>query len=294
MAKEIYGYINQEYVNAIGNAHYTFNAVNFSSEDLNRCKKIAHSLYLDSLEAKDVSYYHNCSHGKVYSKAIDNLYTFGNVKIVRNASSILNNVSKQITTEENPSLFTVFSDMGTDINSKVVKVPKILHVPNKVCDYSSFFLDHELAHCLKDLNYEENKYVKTLEEVIPIVVELITAYENYDIRLFKFVCASRMDMLYSNAHRFLNSYNEIKSGNLDDNEKRLYRFALEEDACYLNSFYYAMGIFNAYLYNNELVFSLVGQVLNGDITTNDLITILSIEPTNDYNNGFNTIKKYCK
>ena len=54
MAKEIYGYINQEYVNAIGDAHYTFNAVSFSSEDLNRCKKIAHSLYLDSLEAKDV------------------------------------------------------------------------------------------------------------------------------------------------------------------------------------------------------------------------------------------------
>lgn len=284
MGKEIYGYISNEYVDTITQFHTVLQADSFTKEEYSRCYEIAKQIYLQYKDRSEPNNYHNRTPEKVYSDAINDLQLFGDVKITRNANLLLNTIKKVIIDEENPTLFTLFSSIKENTGC-YYKEANVIHIPKAVADYSSPFLCHELCHGIKDHYSEENKTVKTLEEVVPILVELITAYEMGDIYIFKNVCSNRLNFLISNASRFINSYNMLISGKLDEDEKILYRFALDEDACYLNSFYYVMGLFNLYLKDNIIILNYVSKVLNGEIDTKDMIKELECIVTS-YDDGY--------
>lgn len=284
MGKEIYGYINQEYVDALDSNYKALNAEALTMDEYKRCYEIAKQIYFQYKDRSELANYHNRTPERVYSDVIDDLQVFGDVRITRSATSVLNSSKKVLVNEDNPTLFTIFSKLSGNTGC-YYRETEMIYIPRALADYSSPFLCHEIGHSIKNLNPEENRTIKTLEEVIPILIELITAYETCDIYTFKNVCSNRLDFMITNSCRFINSYNMIRSKDIDSEEKKLYRFDLELNACYLNSFYYVMSLFNLYLKDNILVLEYVAKVLNGEMTTKEMIKSLEDE-VGSYDTGY--------
>ena len=130
------------------------------------------------------------------------------------------------------------------------------------------FLGHEFHHVLKDRNPEESRLKYRTAEVLPIFYELImTDKEKIEI-LKKEILRRRMDLLILDKKGFDETYNKPKS------------------LQYFNSFYYALALYNQYKETPEKVLKGVSEVLNQNMTTEDLLMVLDI-----YDNGMDSIVK---
>jgi len=132
------------------------------------------------------------------------------------------------------------------------------------------FLTHEFLHGLKETNYQE--YVNiNLADVIPLFYELITADNN--VKIQKDLLNIRIALLKANRNGYMVASNNIKKSK---NDKDLYKIEQTFTGEYLNSFYYALILYNMYKNNSGLVLNAVSRVLKHEITTLNMLVELGI------------------
>lgn len=135
-------------------------------------------------------------------------------------------------------------------------------VPNKFSNLASIYFGHEIVHSLKDTNPEEYKYMLKYADVIPMFYELVEA-DKYDEVSKKAIINNRLALLNSIKKEL--SYDDFYSDNF------IKKIICSKKYQYLNSFYYSLLLYRLYKINPKEVLESVKLVLNGSITTYDLI-----------------------
>lgn len=183
--------------------------------------------------------------------------------------------------------FTVMSDIAFNGQS-YLKVPNRIILPDYFTLSSVHFLAHETCHILKELNPLECKGLYSDEEVIPITLELISAFEDRNFDVFKrreYLMRDTADLYkkLSSDKRYITS--EDKVGFVS-----CYRKCI----MYLNSFYYAMKLFSRYLEDKENTLEYIEMVLIGQSTTRRLVDVLFTEDDIAYDIGLSEFRSKLK
>lgn len=162
----------------------------------------------------------------------------------------------------------------------VIRTPRIL-------DENAFiFLGHELIHAIKDTNYPEFQLLLTLGEVIPNFYEFIIAENIPEISRNYWNC--RLEIIKNCIEEYKAISADLSRSLFD---KNILRYLLSNKGVYLNSFYYALVLYNLYKIYPDWVMKNVLRVLNHEITTKDLLVILGLYEMNNDNLVSDEIKK---
>lgn len=144
---------------------------------------------------------------------------------------------------------------------------KSITVPSKYNDLASIYFGHEIIHSLKDTNPSEYQYMLKYADVIPMFYELIES-DKYDDISKKAIINNRLALL-----------NSIKKEMRDDDfysDNYIKKIICSKKCQYLNSFYYSILLYKIYKSNPKYILDLVKLVLNGKITTYNLICSLGL------------------
>lgn len=176
-------------------------------------------------------------------------------------------------------------------------------IPSKLYEFSTYCFAHEHIHAMKETNYKEYKNAITLGETISLFYELMIY--NPDEVLKKELLKFRMFWLLNNKKEYIlfdNLYidawiNEWGCETTSDSKSNIYVFMISKIGCYLNSFYYAVILYNMYKESPKKILDLVSRVLKHEITTLQLLEILGIYGDirgNIFEKELNGIKKILK
>lgn len=147
----------------------------------------------------------------------------------------------------------------------------------RILDENAFLLlGHELIHAIKDTNYPEFQLQLTLAEVIPNFYEIVIAESIPEITKNYWNC--RLEIV----KMLIEEYQAI----FDDLSRSLFnrealKYLLSFKGLYLNSFYYALVLYNLYKLQPDWVMKNVLLVLDHKITTKDMLVKLGIYEMNN-------------
>lgn len=132
-------------------------------------------------------------------------------------------------------------------------------------------MGHEHIHALKDTNYDEYIDAQVFGDVIPMLYELIMAdtYPENKKDILRF----RLSYLKEDCKRYENASSKMLMSKAD---KDLYKILATKSGQYLNSYYYAMILFNMYKKDPKFILEKVNEVLNHHITTRKMLEILGL------------------
>lgn len=201
--------------------------------------------------------------------------------------------------EAGVSDFVALTTPTVSTNKCVNRYTMRIVTPQIVEKCSKYFLSHEFIHAIKDTYYDEMKLLFTSIETIPILWEFIQSYLDGDDVTMSRVFSERYDqmlhieILYNESNIFLDSYSK---GGINCNQRLVDAVKLVnmESIMYLNSFYYAVCLFERFLRNKKAVLEYLDRVLVGKITTKYFINVCSLldDENNDevYAKGLKTFK----
>lgn len=165
-------------------------------------------------------------------------------------------------------------------------------VPVFFSPISSICLAHEHIHALKETNYKEYKYSQVLGDVLPILYELIITKDDIKLRkdliIVWFNLISEYKIVYNRAKDMASKH---------FNDKDLFKIQLTQVGQYLNSFYYALILYNKYESNPDMIISLMEMVLRGELITIEMLNLLNLYPKGDIDTfglEFDNMKKVLK
>lgn len=147
----------------------------------------------------------------------------------------------------------------------------------RILDENAFLLlGHELIHAIKDTNYPEFQLQFTLAEVIPNFYEIVIAESIPEITKNYWNC--RLEIV----KMLIEEYQAIS----DDLSRSVFnrealKYLLSFKGLYLNSFYYALVLYNLYKLQPDWVMKNVLLVLDHKITTKDMLVKLGIYEMNN-------------
>lgn len=236
-------------------------------------------------------------------------------EVLTGAKESLKSISpdaKRIFNELYPDLKFVFDETADISQFESLAYPSIISkdyvarytvqivAPQKFEKCSKYFLAHEFIHVIKDINPNEVRLFFTKFETIPILWEFIQAYSDNDPLVMSRLFTERYKLMVDikrnlyDANCFLKEY---KNGNVQC-DKRILReivYIRKEALMYLNSFYYAVSLFNKFIFDECLVLNYINEVLECQITTKDLIDKFNQNSFDcEYQEGFNLIKSFIK
>lgn len=147
------------------------------------------------------------------------------------------------------------------------------NIPMDLYEFSLFDFTHEHIHSLKEINYSEYVNSFVLGETIPLFYELMI-YEPEDILKREYM-RTRLYNLNNDKRTFatINDFFDIID---DENDKMLFEHIRSKVGCYLNSFYYAVILYNMYKDSPMKILDLVSRVLRHEITTLQMLEVLGI------------------
>ena len=188
-------------------------------------------------------------------------------------------------------------EIGQAVSSRhdtgaVLKYPTYIMGPTLFSDLSIYFLAHEYAHGLKEINSDELKTHFTVSEAIPILCEFIFSFKIGGHENLKRVFSVRKKMIddcsliFQKGVKFINEY---KKGNIKCNDteyKDVYYHTLEA-GMYLNSFYYAVALFSLFLSDPQTVKNYINHNLFGRMSTSEIIKVVDSTQV-DFETLYNT------
>ncbi len=145
-------------------------------------------------------------------------------------------------------------------------------LPQQITELAPMFLGHEHLHALKETNYQEYVNSQRLADVIPLFYELVMANGKYQ-DIYDIWLNSRMYLLCDLQNQY-NIARKLMKNN--GSERDMYKIIAVKNGEYLNSFYYALILYNMYLNDKKLIISLIKKVLNHEMTTIQLLNTLGI------------------
>lgn len=199
------------------------------------------------------------------------------------ASSLLSSVKYKKRMSIHDFDFLTLSDTAFD-GLHYYKIPNSLVVPGYFTLSSVHLLVHETCHMLKELNFLECKGIYSDEEVIPIALELISAFENRDFDVFK----KREYLMQDTADLYVKLTND--KSNIAKEDMLGFNSCYRKCIMYLNSFYYAMKLFSRYLEDKETTLEYIEMVLLGESTTKRLLDVLFVEDDLAYEIGLSEFR----
>lgn len=221
-------------------------------------------------------------------------YDIGCYEASTHSFSILSGLQYQLLEDSLPYSFVTYSETVKSTDAFLSKKAVSIAVPSAVNATSSIFLTHEVSHALKETNPQECKLIYNLNEMIPMLIELIAGYVRGSA-VFKEVVLSRFRLLYGEAVFFKKVMGEIKKCSSGKIPAYLYS-ALGNSLVYLNSFYYTVALFHVYLSYPEYIVSFIDQVLNQEMSSADVLhacvcSDLVSSYEEEFRQGLETIQK---
>lgn len=206
------------------------------------------------------------------SRSLDEIKIFGDDNVLR-----INNLMNSVVINNNEedlfyfSTYVVYSlndDGSVCLDSGRVDS---YQMPVDLYEISTFSLCHEHIHALKDVNYSEYVNSFVLGETISLFYELI----NCDKNIKKEYVKMRLYNLNNDRENFIIS-NDLFNNALDEEDRLLFEHIRSKVGVYLNSFYYAIILYNMYKDSPKKILNLISRVLRHEITTLELLKMLDI------------------
>lgn len=166
-------------------------------------------------------------------------------------------------------------------------------IPSLFDGNSYVWLSHEYIHALKEVNKQEFYLTLKTADVIPILYEFILSDDKNKYNK-KQIYSMRLDMIKSEAYTFMECMDLIDS---DKSNRELYQLLSCNASQYLNSYYYALLLYDMYLQDSVSILKYIKRVLNHEITTLQMLEYLDLyHKDNDikYNNGLYEVLKMVK
>lgn len=246
----------------------------FSSVEIDVCKYVSKNICYSELN--NINFGKSISLDELLNRSIDEISIFGD-DIKEMVVSIISKVPVNMISDDDLdySSYISYSTIDGDIISKIGKRLEYV-IPKNLYDLSVYQFSHEHFHMLKETNYNEYVNAFVFGEVIPILYELIT-FDTYD-EIKGGLLKIRLSYLFFNKNDFLMLDNQrnICSSFADDNVLSLYDWTRTKYGSYLNSFYYAVILYNMYKVNPKEILNLVSMVLKHKMTTIEMLEKLNI------------------
>lgn len=236
-----------------------------TDSDLRRCSFIADEI-TSKYQKRTMVASKDLTFGSVLQNSANIYYNLGMHTSARRAFSILNSIQYQDNKSNQPESLTVQSYL-VRTGATVCKKPCYVDVPRVFNTSSIYFMVHEIAHMLKEDNPAECKGIYTDIEVIPMLLELISAKLKGNNDVFKI----RESLMVDAAYNFKRLQEDFDNGLISSNEMIAFNTLFNHNACYLNSFYYTLRLFSMYLDSPTYVLGIIDDVLNHRLTTRDVI-----------------------
>ncbi len=189
--------------------------------------------------------------------------------------------------------YTCFISYSSDsVTQKVDRnSAKVLNykTPIKPDVLGSFYLGHEFVHTLKDTNYEEYIDTQILGDTIPIFYEMLMADKHpmFKRTIFRF----RLEVLKQEAKNYERAIRQMGKSN---RYKDLHKINATMSGQYLNSFYYAILLFNIYKVEPKMILEMVNKVLKHELTTRKMLDNLGLlyqDKNSVFDTEFEEVKK---
>lgn len=229
------------------------------------------SKVLDTFNMEPVLIKERVSAKSALSDAVSLMGVLG-VDVAKKAESLLNSTDI-LSVHPLPFIYSCNIQYKTDASGCVDENSgKIydLKVPHLLDTSASVFLGHETLHLMKETNYKEYVDAYVLSDVIPLFYELLMMEK---IEESKVLFAERMHLLLAEKVNFDEFTRRI---GYNDWDVELYKYSQTRAGEYLNSFYYAVILYNMYKNDPKGILSLVQKVLNHEMTTREMLTFLDI------------------
>lgn len=235
----------------------------------------------------------NITYQEAIGASLEHLKVLGG-EVVANVESLIKNISFN-QTQDSQIEYSCVVDFEKDETGKIKKDTGVVgkyNLPKKLNILSPFHISHEHLHLLKETNYDEYIDSQIIGDVITILYEFIMADTYPEIK--KELIRYRLSSLKKDSDTY-----EFARSHIDKEmtDKDLYKVEATTSGQYLNSFYYAVILFNMYKNEPEKILKLVNKVLNHEITTREMLKILGIfqqEKHSAYDIEFEEVKKYVK
>lgn len=253
------------------------------NEDIEVCNYVSEQLSSITISKNSINFGRNMSLEELLTNSVLELSIFGD-DFIHRILRILKSVN--IHNTDDTLGFGTFVRYEWDESGLQIPLNGVISgfvIPNDLYEISLMFASHEYMHALKDTIYYEYILNKTIGETIPMFYELISCEDNVDLkkemiktRLY-FILDNRQEYLLFNDMIRQKASEYIFSDNINLREEvDLYRFIRSKIGCYLNSFYYALILYNLYKKNPSRVLELIIKVLRHEITTLDMLEYLGI------------------
>ena len=213
---------------------------------------------------------------EVVNESIDSLSIFNDDEIISKTKAIVFSVPLN-SIYTNPNVFGCVvgynhSDVEETKKGEVLRY----NIPNKLNELSSIQLGAQHIHALKETNAKEHENTFVTGNVLSFLYELISI-EQQDINFQKDYLNMRLQYLNACIFEYKNArdvYNNKEKN--DSNEEQVYFDYLNRVGAEINSFYYALILYNLYKNDPTLITNYVNKVLNHELTTVDVLEELAI------------------
>lgn len=243
-----------------------------TDEDLNNIKIVLDNLHFEVEETIGVE----SSFNEILTGAKESFDWFSS-DVFEIFNILLPRITFSIDQEAGPSEFEALTDASLRFDNTLNRYTSQIVIPQRIEECSKYFLSHEFIHVVKDINYDEMRLLFTSIETVPILWEFINSYLDGDYSVMARVFSERynqmlnIEMIYNDSNIFLDKYSK-KNIKCSDKLAEAIQLLNMEACMYLNSFYYAICLFERFLGNEKLVLEYINKVLSGVITTKQLIS----------------------
>lgn len=279
---------DKEYWNELGLSFSYFKPYPLTECDIERSLLISDEI-ISKYAARTIGSSTEITLGNVLQSAASVYYNLGMHNTAKKAVSIL----KQVQFQDNHSYkienLTVQS-MMIRTGAYVSKKPYYVEVPRVFNSSSVHFMAHEIAHMLKESNPRECHGVYTDLEVIPILMELISAHTKNDNDVFKM----RELIMYDMATTFKGLYEDRQNDRILKKDMLAFDTCFRQNIVYLNSFYYSLRLFSMYLDAPQYVLGIIDDVLSHRLTTSDVIDFYLSNDDYTYETGMDQFRRRLK
>ena len=227
---------------------------------------------------------------EAYERSYKFLKLFGSTYIDKAFSNAFNAEIKKVF--DNIHCFT--TNVQYKVDDKTKKIDKnsgtVNHfkTPKVFDEVSPLWIAHEHIHSLKETHYDEYQDSQVLGDVIPMFLELVNI-DSVDKNIQKSLIANRLYFL-KNESGSLRQVREF----LDGEDKELYNVFATSSMQYLNSFYYALKLYNMYKSDEKEVLCKVKEVLDGTKNTRTILKELGITKIFKQNETKQDVKRVLK
>lgn len=281
-----YDTLDKNIWDSLGNSFDKFHPYALDNEDIRRSTIIADEITTNYV-ARNLNGNRTIDFKSLLQGTIMRFCDLGLFDVAKTAFSILNNTRYFRNDSFNDFSFTVQSVI-VQSGALVSKRCHHIEVPQAMSTLSVHFMLHETSHILKEMNPYECRGVYTDNEVIPILLELISAYEEKDFDVFK----KRELLLLDVADLFRKLCKDRNS--ISEKDFVGFNACYRQCILYLNSFYYSLKLFAMYLDDSDLVIAIINDVLNHTMTTSEVIKLYLNNDSSLYDEGLREFRSKLK